>query len=223
MEDWAYLFKKRKKWELGAHIPNQKIPPSDSELGDNKCPEETDRLLSQRFSKLKHKALYLNMEYDEVFPIFQVARSTFISSMFQYCHEQELNAPFESVPLDSPPGSLASDSEESKELYREIVRKTHPDRLKGLDDSEIEERVSLYHEATTGRKTGDFHKILKVALELNISLKTLTSEYLDQMEAAIGAVEAKVMDIKKDIMWKWYYASPEDQQSIFAQLTQKQS
>ena len=73
------------------------------------------------------------------------------------------------------------------------------------------------------RTEGDFHKILKVALELNISVKTLSSEYLDQMEDAINAIESKVSSIKEDIMWKWYYASPQEQHSIFFQLTQKQS
>ena len=221
MEEWAHIFKERKAQPLGPVISGQSPPPSDSSLNTDYCEEEAERLLEHRFLKLKHKAIYINMEHEEVAPIFKAAKSSFVSEMFNFCHQQGLRAPFESVP---PPATSPEDSTitpETKELYREIALCTHPDRLQGLSEGEIEERVALYHEASAGKASGDFSKLLNVALQLDIDIKKLSHDYLDEMEVAIHDLEAKIQKIKSDIMWKWYYASPENQHSIFSQLTQK--
>ena len=160
------------------------------------------------------------MEYEEVGENFKIAQTQFISLMKQFCRMKRVIPPFEAGPDPSNVSGAPETPEESKELYREIVKKTHPDLTQGLTETEIEERASLYHEATEGKHSGDFQKILKVALELNINPKNLTASYLDEISSEIEKVEHKIAEIKKDLMWNWYYCGPEDQQKIFEKLTE---
>ena len=222
MDDWTDLFKKIPYSLPGKYTPENAIPKGHNGIARQDSEDSAFKLREKRFAKLRHKALYINLEHEDVMDTFKHAQSLFISTMFKYCHQHSLDAPFEPVPQGCSPNSgLSLDSQESKELYRKIAKKTHPDTMHGLSEEEMEERASLYQEATEGKKEGDIHKILNVALQLNISVETLTSEFLDQIEVAAHQLESKINRIKKDIMWNWYYASPEEQEEIFKQLTKK--
>ena len=220
MDDLFDLFRKRAKDELGPYTPSNQTPPENSSIEKTASELEAQGILSQRFTKLKHKTLYVNMEYEEIAPVFKEAQSSFISQMFKFCDKQKLTPPFKpsAVPEPSTP---SSESAQTKELYREIARKTHPDRTSGLSPIEIEARGCLYQEACEGKKNGDFQAILKIALELNIQPKHLTSWDLDEMENSINALSVKIDTIKNDLMWQWYYCNPEDQEKIFKKLTEE--
>jgi hypothetical protein len=220
MDDLFDLFKKRAKDELGSYNPSNQTPPENSSIEKTASELEAQSILSQRFTKLKHKTLYVNMEYEEIAPLFKEAQSSFISQMFKFCDQQRLTPPFKpsAVPEPSTP---PSESAQTKDLYREIARKTHPDRTSGLSPSEIEARGCLYQEACEGKKNGDFQAILKVALELNIQPKHLTSWDLDEMEKSIDSLSVKIDIIKNDLMWQWYYCNPQDQEKIFKKLTEE--
>ena len=159
------------------------------------------------------------MEYEEVGENFHIAKTHFFSLLQEFCRLKGVVAPIESVAAPASDSAHPEVPEESGELYREIVKETHPDLTQALTDSEIKERASLYQEATEGKHSGDFQKILKVALELNINPKNLSASYLDDMASEIKKVEDKIAHIKKDLMWNWNYCGPEDQQKIFEKLT----
>ena len=200
------------------------------EENDNSLPskqvssEASSDLLSKRFSKLKHKAMYINMEHEEVLANFKTAQSSFISNMFKYCHDNSLTPPFEQNPQSSSSKKGGSECLAIKELYREIVQKTHPDKNLSCSKEELDELTEFYHEASEGKKDNDLYKILSVALKLDITINNLSSEYLDEIEASISNLEKKISRIQSDVMWTWYYSSPEEQDAIFQKLTKpKQS
>lgn len=163
--------------------------------------------------------MYINMEYEESSERFKIARASFVSNMFKYCHANSLNPPFTQNSQDSSENTKKEVSEVMKEFYRKIVRKTHPDKTTKLSEEEIDQRSLLYHEATEGKRSGNFNAVLKVALELDISSNNITSEDLDQIEVEISRLEDKISQMKSDIMWGWYFSSPEDQLDIFSKLT----
>lgn len=178
--------------------------------------QHRQEILSRQFKKLKHKMSYLNMEHEEISDIFQHAKQKFISAMFKYCRDNDKKSPF-SEGKDTK--KEAEDSpEEIKELYREIVKNTHPDKTQNLSEEEIESRAELYHEATDGKTSGDLHKILKVALELNIEIDSLSEELINTLESEIIKVESHISKMQKDIMYRWYYADPDQQKKIFQQI-----
>jgi hypothetical protein len=186
-------------------------------LSKDASEKESRKLLTQKFKKLKHQISYLNIEYEESSEVFKHAKETFISQMFEYCSQQNVEPPFSNKPEEKE--EQVQDTQHTKELYREIVKQTHPDKLQGLSEEEIESRAELYQEATNGRSCGDFNKILKVALELDIKVDNVNAELLEAIELEINKIENKVAKIKSDIMYKWYYLSPDKQLDIFKQLT----
>ena len=180
--------------------------------------QENQQSLNKKFKKLKHHITYLNMEYDELFNVFKYAKETFISNMFAYCSDNKITSPF-SQNKDKKSKSKKQDKQQVKDLFREIVKQTHPDKTKDLPEEEVEARAELYQEATEGKMSGDFNKILKVALELDIEINNINFELIETLEQAISKMEDKINNIEKDVMYRWYYSTPENQTSIFNQIT----
>jgi hypothetical protein len=223
MENWEDIFKPREKEELGEYMPENKKFSKSQNLSNDVDKDVGQSILKKRFEKLRHKALYINLEFEETDEIFNFARANFISSMFQFCHDNKIEPPFDShKEKEAENNDSELDSSEVKELYREIVKNTHPDMLSGLSEGEIEERAELYRQAVEGKKEGDFEKILRVALELDINIKNLTSEYLEEIENAINKMESEINKMKNDLMYKWYYCGSEEQGHIFKQITKNQ-
>jgi hypothetical protein len=210
MKDWQKIFEKR----------NDQIEKFD-ETKQNTT--ENQKLLKKKFNKLKHKALYIDAEYEETCDVFSHAKSEFISNMFSYCADRKLRPPLSD---DNKKADASKDdsetSEEMKDLYREIVKATHPDKTQNLDEDEIEERTQLYQEAVSGKQKGDYWGIFKAALELGVPIKKLSFSYIEELERAISDIENKTNKIKNDLMYKWYYADKNIQSSIFEQLTKNQ-
>jgi hypothetical protein len=219
MEDWTDLFKDRKKQELGKYIPENKKFADKTELSEDHDKEEYQRLLLKKFNKLKHKLTYLNLEHEDCSDVLKIAKENFISCMFNYCSENELEAPFSKVKDEKKMQQDTLTTEEEKELYRQILMSTHPDKLKGLSEKDIEEKTRLYQEAVKGKEEGDFNKILKVALELEIDFKKINPDIVRRIEEEINSLDKKIKNIKDDLMWKWYYCNKAQQEEIFRQLT----
>jgi hypothetical protein len=184
--------------------------------------EKSKHIIDKKFSKLRHKALYIDLEYQEVSDIFKQAQKNFISSMFQYCSERKIRPP-----LDDPGGgekkkNSKNKDEGIKDLYREIVKMTHPDKTANLSEEEIESRTELYNEAVKGKQEGDFWTIFKTALELDIPINNISFEYIEKIEKTIFKLEGKINKIKDDLMYKWYFAEEDVQLDIFDKITANQ-
>jgi len=217
MEDWTDLFKKHPKQELGFYEPKNLDKHNLSKNVDNKARQD---MLRHKFKKLKHHITYLNMEYEDVAPIFKLAQNTFIKTMIEYCKRQKIEAPFESYTPKK--NKNKNNLKQAKDLYREIAKKTHPDKTKDLSNEEVDFRADLYREATEGKVSGDFNKILKVALDLDIEINCVSIELIDSIQKEIIKMDKKISKMKSDIMYKWYYTDPQGQKKIFEQLTKNQ-
>ena len=180
----------------------------------------------RKFKKLRHKALYLNIEYEEVFESFQKAQLSFISSMHEYC--SEINKPPPFAPVEKKTDDKKDDgnknkpedvsTEEEKLIYREIVLLTHPDKTADLPDHEIDERAELYREAVQGKVSGDLGKLLSIAFELDIDITDISPQFLKSIRKEIKKTETKIQKMKTDIMYQWFHASQEHKDAIFKQL-----
>ena len=209
MNDWSEMFEKQND-EI------EKFEESEQNTA------ETQKILKKKFNKLKHKALYIDAEYEEVCDVFSFAKSEFISDMFSYCSSRKIHPPLSDNQKKDESLDKIETSEEMKDLYREIVKATHPDKTKNLEEHEIEERTELYQEAVAGKQKGDYWGIFKAALELGVPIKKLSFDYLDELEQAISGIEEKTNKIKNDLMYKWYYCDQKMRENIFEQLTKNQ-
>lgn len=217
MDDWTDLFKKRPKDELGAYTPENAKFKESSEISSEVNEEAHRKALDKKFKKLKHQISYLDLELEEITTNFKHAQKTFIQTMFEYCSRKKINSPFET--FDSKSKKAKDNPEQIKELYREIVKITHPDKNRNLSEVESEYMANLYYEAIEGKTSGDFHKILTVAMNLNIEIQNINPEILDTMKSEIKKMNKKISKMKNDIMYKWFYAKPDQQKTIFESIT----
>jgi len=214
------LFGEKEKYELGVYQPENKKYAKENLPVKYSAPQAQKQLRKQ-FKKLRHKALYLSMEYEELVEEFEEVRHRFISKMLEYCKDKKIQDPFESVAPGKKQKENLSDGD-MNELFREIVKKTHPDLNKNLTDDEVEDRLELYNEAVKGKQGGDFRKILQVALELNVKIKTITPEFIHQLRSEIQKMNKNMKYIREDIMYKWHKASKEDKEKFFKIITRNQ-
>lgn len=211
------LFSEREKHPLGKYEPNNKKYIKENLPVKYSAPE-AQKKLKKIFNKLRHKAIYLNMEHEELVEEFDEIRRQFIAKMIEYCDNKKIKHPFESVP-DKKDRSTELSNEEVNNLFREVVKKTHPDLNKDLTGEELEERLDLYNEVVEGKQNGDFRKILKVALELNIDIKKISPEIIDLLKKEIQKMEQQMGQIRNDVMYKWGKGNEGIKNSIFEILT----
>tara|TARA_B100000989_G_scaffold204603_1_gene154893 strand:+ start:626 stop:1306 length:681 start_codon:yes stop_codon:yes gene_type:complete len=211
------LFGDKPKHELGKHTPENKKYAKENLPVKYSAPQAQKQLRKQ-FKKLRHKALYLNMEHEELIEEFEEVRHIFISKMLEYCKDKKIEDPFESVSPEAKQKENLSDKN-MNDLFREIVKKTHPDLNKDLPQEEMEEMVDLYNEAVKGKQGGDLRKILQVALELNVQIKNITPKFIQQLRSEIQKMQKNIKQIKNDIMYKWSKSDKKTKQQIFELLT----
>lgn len=195
---------------------------NNGEVSKDVNKEKSKKIIDKKFSKLRHKALYIDLEYQEVSDVFKQAQQNFISSMFQYCSERKIRPPLDEPGNKKENKNLKSKDENIKDLYREIVKMTHPDKTANLSEEEIESRTELYNEAVKGKQEGDFWAIFKTALELDIPIDNISFEYIEKIEKSIIELESKINKMKDDLMYKWYFAEEDIQMDIFNKITANQ-
>jgi|TARA_Y100000022_G_C13204797_1_gene354503 transcriptional regulator with XRE-family HTH domain len=211
------LFSEREKHPLGKYEPENKKYIKENLPVKYSTPEAQKRL-KKTFKKLRHKAIYLNMEHEELLEKFEEIRRQFIAKMLEYCDNKKIHHPFESVP-DIKKNSNQLSNKEMNEVFREVVKQTHPDLNKNLSDDELNERVDMYNQVTEGKQNGDFRKILKVALELNIDIKKISPQIIDHLRKEIQNMWKQMQQIKNDVMYKWYESDEETRKTMFEIIT----
>ena len=212
------IFSKPEKHPLGKYEPDNKKYAKENLPSRHSKPEAQKRLKKQ-FQKLRHKALYLNMEHEELMEDFQHIRHEFISKMLEYCKNKNIENPFCSVPEENNKKTNIISNKEMNEVFREIVKKTHPDLNKSLTEEELEEKVELYNQAIEGKQDGNFRKVLQVALELNVKIKKISPEFIKQLRQEIQKMNKQIQQIKNDIMYKWGKGDDNLKKQIFELLT----
>ena len=161
------------------------------------------------------------MEHEDLLEEFEEIRKDFVSKMFEYCSKKNIEPPFESVKSKEDKGEELSSSE-MKNLFREIMIKTHPDKNSNLPEEELERKVELYQQAIEGKENGNFRKILQVALELNVRVKEISPELIAQLRKEIKNINQQIKEIKANTMYQWGKANDKLKLQIFELLTKDQ-
>lgn len=90
-----------------------------------------------------------------------------------------------------------------KNLYRTIVKLTHPDKVKD------EKMNDLYIRATQYYEKYDIHNLYRICDQLNIYYEMEENE-IDDLEFKISSLKEKVTFTESTYTWKWYH-SPTDE------------
>lgn len=172
------------------------------------------------FQKLKYKSKYINLEYEESVEIYNQAKFEFLKSVSEYANKSEKENPFlnniqkEETKKDKING-------DGKKIYREIVNKTHPDKLININEDKREELQSLYNEASQAKNKNDLDSLFRIASRLNIENEDITIDSINRIEQQIKEKEDYIEKIHKDVAWIWYYANKKERDIILKNIFSK--
>ena len=93
-----------------------------------------------------------------------------------------------------------------KELFKKIALKTHPDKLRDLDEEEREYRISLYKEAANAVKKGDGATLLEIAYEMSVVFNIDADKEVKWLNKKVQQLEHQMMEIKQTAEWIWYHS-----------------
>lgn len=105
-----------------------------------------------------------------------------------------------------------SDNNEFKDLYRKIVKETHPD--KNVDNNEIKEKEQLYKEALNYYKNNQLSDLILIAYQLNIDFD-LDELKKDKLKEEIEFLQTGLSFIENNISWRWYYTDDEEKRKSY--------
>lgn len=95
-------------------------------------------------------------------------------------------------------------SSKVKKLYREIVKKTHPDKTKSND------HIDLYNDATSAYEENDLISLYFIASELDIDVE-LEEEDIININEKINHKRKELHNIELSYLWLWYNAKTQEQ------------
>tara|TARA_B100000035_G_C21030148_1_gene567997 strand:+ start:669 stop:1328 length:660 start_codon:yes stop_codon:yes gene_type:complete len=91
----------------------------------------------------------------------------------------------------------------AKKLEREIAKKTHPDKLSGLSESEIEEKTEIFLKAKDKIKNKKFIDLLPIALSLGIDFSKYSTNFKSDIVNRIREIQIEINEIQNTIYWQW--------------------
>lgn len=91
-----------------------------------------------------------------------------------------------------------------KKVYREIVKKTHPDKTNS------DEYVELYNKATKFYNKNELIELYFIALELNIDIE-LEEEDMNNISETIKNKRRELHNLEMSYLWLWYNAKTDEQ------------
>lgn len=91
----------------------------------------------------------------------------------------------------------------AKKIEREIVKKTHPDKLSGKPDSEIKEKTEIFIKTKEKIKNKEFLDLLPIALSLGIDFSSYKDSFENDIEIRIRSIQNEIKKIQTSIPWQW--------------------
>ena len=98
-----------------------------------------------------------------------------------------------------------------KKLFREIVKKTHPDKTKS------EDLIEIYIKAKDAYEANDILKLIHYANKLNISVE-LNDDEIKLFKDLITSKKEELTEIENSWLWKWYKANTETEKDIIIKM-----
>ena len=98
-----------------------------------------------------------------------------------------------------------------KKLFREIVKKTHPDKTKS------EDLIDVYIKSKEAYESNDILKLAYYAnkVDINVELSDMEIQLLNDL---IIYKKDELSEIEKSWLWKWYKANTETEKDIIIKM-----
>jgi hypothetical protein len=111
------------------------------------------------------------------------------------------------ISIDFKEDSYTVSKSNIKKMYREIVKNTHPDKVKN------ESLNNIYLDATTAYNSNDFITIFKVCSELQIEFDWDDADIIE-IQNRINLYRSKIKFLESTYTHKWLKSSSEDKKKV---------
>jgi hypothetical protein len=204
------IFNEWRKSELSAGLrkgssPRRKKKKSDSD------PEK-----ARIIRKLKHRMKYLELEHEDIREKLKSAKDHFFSAIQRYCQENP-SAKNPLVPKEQKKEAKqekASFGDELKNIYREIVKATHPDLQQENDEELTEALIS----AANAKQENEIDKLINISFDLDIDISNISIELIEDIEKSLEEKQAKINKMRKDVAIVWHYGTEEQKKALIVQI-----
>lgn len=102
-----------------------------------------------------------------------------------------------------------------KRIYREVVKMTHPDKLKNKDENEQIVLKKLYLEATDAYHKQNLYEIVRIAILLRIDIGDLSDENIDRLIEELKKFKIDIKVIESSMVWKYFEELADEGQRQF--------
>jgi len=91
-----------------------------------------------------------------------------------------------------------------KRIYRDIVKVTHPDKIKKESNERQITLKQYYLDATNAYDTQNLYQIVRIATLLNLDIGDLSDENLDRLEENLKRLRQETKQIESTLVWKYF-------------------
>lgn len=148
--------------------------------------ELQEALLKIKWLKTHRKLCYQKMSENE--PKFR-------NEVDKILIENDLKRDVDNIPKkkeeDVESESVKMDEKKAKTAFREISKKTHPDKNPDAGD--------LFQKASDAYNTGDWEEFIKVATEVGVDVEP----DIDSLKKNIKSIEDEINKLRSTFLWLW--------------------
>lgn len=108
---------------------------------------------------------------------------------------------------------------ESKNIFRKIALKTHPDKLLDLNPSEREAKKELFRKASKAIEDNDFILLADIAGDLGLKVPQIPETELKKTLYEINAIKKELKHIESTYVWQWFFSfDPERKKQLLDKI-----
>ena len=133
-------------------------------------------------------------------------RDVELKALQLFNEEISLQAKKEKVDLEfkpekkEKPDEISANEEEVKSIFREIAKKSHPDKIE-------KHNQDIFIESAKAKKEGKISQLIDNAIKLNVNVDGISFRQIEQMEKEVDSLKVDIKNIIESIHWKWYHES----------------
>lgn len=165
-----------------------------------------DTYKKNRYYELRHEYKTIKKEYEDLHSVITQISKQFIIEVQQICIKLNLSDPFANDESDLQVGgtNCSSFSLETKSLYRQLAKLTHPDK-KGDNLSENKKK-EIYNAANQAKRENNLQELLSLSKEASCLPKSLdiNTQTLNLLESNLNEINEKLNKLKQSYVWLWF-------------------
>lgn len=168
-----------------------------------------EKIGNAQLKRLIRKYEYLLEDWEEVEEISRAANQEMSAELHKNKPQGIQPSDFEIEEEEREPTEVNNDVP-LKKLFRKVVVKCHPDKLReDISEAERERLLNLYERAVVAHDESNWALMVVVAIKLDVELPEEANEKILEIKEETERLEQKINLTTGSIAWQWYHSDGE--------------